>query len=154
MPKQAMPDLEWLTLDEAAVRLSPVIGHQITPSAVLRLALEERLTLSVYFPTAVFAREVIKEETNEPWIGNNVRRVGQWPPLLWGTLVDGYTLTFLEELQFLRGVFDAPLIGIERLEAEQLVAKSVGAADHTRSLYQREGCFVTDGSGRLFQLMQ
>ncbi len=48
---------EWLTLDDAAKHLSIVFGEEVTRSDVLRLALDNRLTLSVNFVNHASARK-------------------------------------------------------------------------------------------------
>lgn len=48
---------EWLTLDDAAKHLSIVFGEEVTLSDVLRLALDNRLTLSVNFVNHASARK-------------------------------------------------------------------------------------------------
>jgi hypothetical protein len=49
---------EWLTLDEAAVRLSATAGEPVTESDLLRLAIENHLQLSVFIDSNVIVRDV------------------------------------------------------------------------------------------------
>lgn len=46
----------WLTIDEAARRLSIIADEQVTESDIFRLALDHELTLSVYFAKDIYAR--------------------------------------------------------------------------------------------------
>jgi len=48
---------EWLTLEEAATHLSPLFGEVVTVADILRLALDKRLTLSVWFVNHTMARK-------------------------------------------------------------------------------------------------
>lgn len=60
---------EWLTVEEAAKRLSINSGEEVTEADILRLALDGQLTLSVYFVNHAVARrgEIVPfHETN--WI--------------------------------------------------------------------------------------
>src|ERR1700722_180618 len=59
--KNELPKLfsfkEWLTLDDAAKHLSVLFGEEVTRADILRLALDERLTLSVDFVNHANARK-------------------------------------------------------------------------------------------------
>jgi hypothetical protein len=47
----------WVTIADAAKRLSCVLGEDVTPEDVLQLAFKGRFDLSVYFPTPVLVRK-------------------------------------------------------------------------------------------------
>jgi hypothetical protein len=47
---------EWLTVAEAAAHLTIVFGEEVTEADVLRLALDGRLRLSIYFVNPIDAR--------------------------------------------------------------------------------------------------
>jgi hypothetical protein len=52
---------EWLTVADSARHLTIVFGEDVTEADVLRLALEEKLPISVYFPRPTYARQLIEE---------------------------------------------------------------------------------------------
>ena len=61
---------EWLTLPEAAKKLSISFGEDVTEAAVLRLALDGHLRLSVYFVNHAMARcgEVVSWDETDWWL--------------------------------------------------------------------------------------
>ena len=50
---------KWLSISETAQHLSIVFGEKVSEADVLRLALDKRLQLSVYFVNGVLARRVL-----------------------------------------------------------------------------------------------
>lgn len=87
---------EWVTLERAAEYIAGLLREPVLPADVLRLGLEERLTLSVYFPL----------ET----------------PFFWSTgSFEDPDAKMREEN--LAGVFDLPMLGDERLEVEKAIQR-------------------------------
>src|SRR5262245_56214195 len=53
----ALKDLrQWLTLEEAAQRFAEALSEEVSAADVLRLAIDGKLTLSLYLPVSVSAR--------------------------------------------------------------------------------------------------
>lgn len=112
---------DWLTLDDAAKHLSLMFGEGVSKADVLRLALDGRLTLSVSFVNGAKAR-------CGPMIQSDAVQWQEMPGLDGGTiriadgvlLNDGSAIRLGNEVVSLRGVYDLPMLGNERLDVEHL----------------------------------
>lgn len=110
----------WLTISEAARHLSILFGENVSEADVLRLALDRELKLSVYFlhsanarcgplvPRADAKRHAVQSENGE-----------------WLNYIDGSPVTkdlvleYTPEIMSLDGVWDLPMLGLERLDIER-----------------------------------
>lgn len=182
---------EWLTVADAARHLSIVFGEDMTEADVLRLALDRRLRLSVYFVNHATARcgNIVHLEqvdwTLVPSIkgagmqveraaGYNVEQdnalrasaklmtllkdipAAEWPnwvPLPSSLKIDGERfLDLSESITTLRGVWDLPMIGNERLDIEHEYQNLTGGPAVT--LQGLDGPFVEGRDGKICQLQE
>jgi len=110
---------EWLTAPEAAHHLSLLFGEDVRESDVLRLALDGRLTLSVHFvnDTECLRGPLVPiqeaKRDNARALGKN----GKHP--IEGVIIDDdRVIECGSEIGYIRGVWDLPMIGAERVEIE------------------------------------
>lgn len=182
---------EWLTVADAARHLSIVFGEDVTEADVLRLALDRRLRLSVYFVNHAQARcgnVVHLEQVDwelvpsikgagmrvEMAAGYSVEQdnalrasaklitllkdipVAEWPnwvPLPSCLNIDGERfLDLSESITTLRGVWDLPMIGNERLDIEHEYQNLIGGPAVT--LQGLNGPFVEGRDGKICQLQE
>lgn len=134
----------WLTVDDAAKHLSLMFGETVSKADVLRLALDGQLTLSVNFINGAEAR-------CGPMIGSDVVQWEEMPGLKGGTvrvpngimLNDGSAITLEDEVVSLRGIYDLPMLGNERLDVEHLYQQLTDGPEVT--LHGLDGAFVVAG---------
>lgn len=156
---------EWLTLDDAAKHLSIMFGEEVAVADVLRLALDDRLTLSVNFVNETYALVGTIKEASEarhvdfpvdPGAALKAKAPGEyhggWTKLCMGLrLRDSTKVIDLEEgIVALQGVYDLPMIGGERLEVEHRFQRMTGGPSVTA--VPMDGAFVSLGRGEVAQL--
>jgi hypothetical protein len=146
---------EWLTVADAARHLSIVFGEDVTEADVLRLGLDGRLRLSVYFvnhATAEQAKWVAWKEWAElvdltramdEKLGLKIEKSSQDEerPVLRG---DGRIVE-------LSGIWDLSMTGGESLDVEHQWQMMTGGAPV--ELVEMDGVLVTDVNGQLYRLM-
>ena len=172
---------EWLTVADAARHLSIVFSEDVAEADVLRLALDGRLRLSVYFVNYATARcgKVISSEETE-WalllrseecpLGRIIKRGksaelqafhDELPPderekcypLLRSLNIDGERfLNLSDEVTTLRGVWDLPMIGNEQLDIEHQYQCLTGGPSVT--LQGLDGAFVEGRDGQICQIQE
>ncbi|PSJ45378.1 hypothetical protein C7I36_04725 [Zobellella taiwanensis] len=170
---------KWLTVPEAADRLSSSFGEKVTEADVLRLALDGHLILSVSFPNKAVSKK--RAEVDEDY-SNLVARLlmgelrkeaaSLCDPLMLDILVEHFKMSahvadFIIKNNFTDlispykytavvslgeggEVFDLPLIGAERLDVEHRYQMLTGGPEIT--LHCLEGVFVIDAGGDYYQL--
>jgi hypothetical protein len=172
---------EWLTVADAARHLSIVFGEDVAEADVLRLALDRQLRLSVYFVNHAKARcgKVVRYNEAELMAaiasGNlpTDLKWHTWPPGAMATLRpdmppedaeksttmlmslridDDRYLTLSDEITTMRGVWDLPMIGNERLDIEHEYQNLTGGPAVT--LQGLDGAFVEGRDGQLCQLQE
>lgn len=134
----------WLTVDDAAKHLSLMFGETVSKADVLRLALDGQLTLSVNFINGAEAR-------CGPMIRSDEVQWEEMPGLKGGTvrvpngimLNDGSAITLEDEVVSLRGIYDLPMLGNERLDVEHLYQQLTDGPEVT--LQGLDGPFVVAG---------
>lgn len=156
---------EWLTLDDAAKHLSIMFGEEVAVADVLRLALDDQLTLSVNIVNEAYARVgTIKEASEARHVDFPVDMAaaskaktpgeyqGGWKKLCMGIpLVDSTKVIDLEKgIVALHGVYDLPMIGGERLEVEHRFQRMTGGPAVTA--VPMDGAFISLGRGQFAQL--
>lgn len=156
---------EWLTVADAARHLSIVFGDDVAEADVLRLALDGHLCLSVNFVNHARARcGVVVGYEDAEW--------GEFPAELVATLPnipdeakgkplpymkslnidDKRFLNLSDEVTTLRGVWDLPMIGNERLDIEHEYQNLTGGPAVT--LQCLDGAFVEGRDGQMCQLQE
>lgn len=182
---------KWLTIADAARHLAIVFGEDVTEADVLRLGLDGRLMLSVYFVNHARARcgKVVYldeidwrlcpslkgsgmrlQTTGEHCLDQeNVWQapaklvallkdvpVAEWPnwvALPSGLNIDGQRfLELSDSVTTLRGVWDLPMVGNERLDIEHEYQNLTGGPAVT--LQGIDGAFVEGRDGQMCQLQE
>lgn len=172
---------EWLTVADAARHLSIVFGEDVTEADVLRLALDGRLRLSVYFVNHAKARcgKVVRyseAELSEAIASGNLPQDlnwHTWPPgamaalrpdlspdiaeklavmLMSLRIDDDRYLTLDDTVTTLRGVWDLPMIGNEQPDIEHEYQSLTGGPAVT--LQGLDGAFVEGRDGEICQLQE
>lgn len=156
---------EWLTIPEAAKRMSISFGEEVTEADVFRLALDGHLRLSVNFvnhakarcgkPTAIedgewfeFPAELV---ATLPGIPEEAR--GKPLRYMSGLNIDGERcLSLSDDVTTLRGVWDLPMIGGEQSDLEHEFQMLTGGPAITLTCL--EGAFVEGPDGTLCQLQE
>jgi hypothetical protein len=150
---------KWLTLEEAARRLSSSAEESISEADVLRLALDGELILSVDF---------VNHARGKPWVRVPLEdaKTFTYDPAFFGNegapkeVITGVSLNENEVLQpletdtptTLRGVFDLTMWGAEALDVEQMYQELTDGPPV--ELMNIEGTFVKGQQGMFFQLLE
>jgi hypothetical protein len=156
---------EWLTVTETAQHLSNIFGETVSEADVLRLALDGHLKLSVNFVNYTKAKrgKVVPYEDAE-W--------SEWPPELVDTIPnlpdeakgkparvlkslnidDERYLNLDEKVTTLKGVWDLPMIGNERMDIEHEYQGLTGGPRVT--LGTIGGTFVEEKDNLICQLQE
>lgn len=145
---------KWMTVADAAVRLTDTFGESVREEDVYRFALDGHLPLSVVFVNAVksrFCRPVQSKEID--WMdmpsldGVKVVRV----PVQGRILKVGEGLFLVEDGNCpLEGLWDLPLIGGERIDVEFECQRVSGGPEVTA--VSLEGVFVSSSDGAIFEI--
>ncbi len=149
---------KWLSLEEAAQYLERKIEEQVAVRDVLRFALDGYLTLSVNLQSPKIAKKVtvkkvrMAETANAPevYVRDN-----------WGVFI-GESFSPEREIDFavpigsetfsLSGVQDTPLLGIERLFAEEQYCECLNLPKPSRKQDIIRGVTISGGPNGLYQL--
>ena len=118
---------EWLTIDEAVKQLSIELNEDVSKADIYRLALDRKLTLSVYFPNGAQARlgkivdydlaekiEVQSLDGNETVTLCNALRIDD--PFLAKQYDFLPALLLEDEITQIIGIWDMPMVGGEKLD--------------------------------------
>lgn len=156
---------EWLTVAETARHLSIVFSEDVSEADVLRLALEGHLRLSVYFVNYAKARRgQVVDYDHAEWGEFPADLAARFPnvpdeakgkplPYMRSLNIDGKRfLNLSDEVTTLRGVWDLPMIGTERLDIEHTYQNLTGGPDVT--LEGLDGAFVEGQDGQICQLQE
>lgn len=159
MPLSKLTGLrKWLSLEESAKYLERKIDERVAVTDVLRFALDGYLTLSVNLQSPKIAKKVLVKKVKmadtatspEVYIREN-----------WGVFI-GESFSPEKEIDFavpignemfnLSGVQDTPLLGIERLFAEEQYCDSLNLPKPSRKQDIIRGVTVSGGPNGLYQL--
>ena len=148
---------DWLSLPDAARYLTLSFGEEVTEADVLRLALDQRLKLSVRFVNQTHARsgeivQIDKASFREVQYreGNDPIRIYGGPIILASDGQPSHVINLATELCVLQGIYDLPMIGGERLEIEHAFQKLTSGPDVTDITL--DGVFVEGANRKIFQL--
>lgn len=166
---------EWLTVADAAKLLAITFNEEdVTEADVFRLGLDGRLRLSVYFVNHTKARCGKIVHWNElkitHGIGNaielqrhNFKKLkhifdglpidefgNHLPPIRGVGLAGNKFLTLDDEVTTLRGVWDLPMLGGEKLDVENRYQALTGGPEVT--LQDHYGAYVQGRNGQICQL--
>lgn len=157
----------WLHLPEAAQHLSIMAGEAVTVPDVLRLALDGYLTLSVNLVNVAYAKTgTIKEAGEAGYVEfpadlsaatkakSPDEYKGEMTRLCMGIPLEGTTKVIdLEDAVVpIKGVFDLPMVGGDRLHVEHCFQALTGGPAVTGVSF--DGAFLEGADGLLFQLQE
>jgi hypothetical protein len=143
---------EWLTVPEAARHLSILFGEEVGEADVLRLALDGHLTLSVFFVNhakahcgpIVSLKDAKRYKLQMP--------DGETLNTIQGLRInEGEVLELGESVVTLKGVWDLPMLGAERLDVEhwyQMLTSGPAV-----NLIVLDGAVVSREDGTMCQLL-
>lgn len=151
---------KWLTLEEAARRLSSAAEEEISLADVLRLALDGHLTISTDFVN--HARGKLWERVPMELARTFSSEGNEFPGSQPYTVLAGLRLNEKEVLQpgveygdqeplVMHGVFDLTMWGTEKLDIERLYQKLTDGPDI--DLVNLEGPFLRGDDGQIYQLL-
>ena len=165
---------EWLTVEDAAKRLSISAGEEVSEADVLRLALEGHLTLSVYFvnhargrpvriepfdeESAVKVAEEFAKSVPKPLHELDVNVLGQLLTTMRGELLpDGKRQIFFEgDMQKpdrLDGVWDLMMLGAEKLDVEHAYQNLTGGPG-VELICLGGPLVASEDQGKIFQVLE
>ena len=131
---------EWLTLEEAANYLTACLNEPVTQADTIRLAIDGHLTLSVNFVNSVYAR-CGKAIPNSEHVGGGIPFNGR------------DVLMFDDNISYLSGIYDLPMIGGEIYDCEHKLQKLTGGPLVLTS--EIRGAFVrSNQSGYYYQIQE
>lgn len=143
---------EWLTLDEAAIHISNVLGEPATTADLYRFALDGHLKLSVNFVNGAQVREGkwVKTEQVEFDLVETDMFTGKKLPTPY-LLPKNYELRFSEDdwirldepVVHIRGIWDLTMVGAEKLDVEHYYQQLTSGLAVT--LVAMDGAFVQRG---------
>lgn len=137
---------EWLSLEDAAKRLSIDFDEDVSVADVLRLGQDKHLRLSVHFVNYVYAKkgEVVEIKSGEH-AERDINMMNNSPDI-----GEGRYLNIGDDVFKLSGVYDLAMIGCECLDVEDKFhsLQSGPAVTLCRSL----GAFVKNSDGSILQL--
>ena len=138
---------QWLTVPDAAKRLSLDLDEEVTEADVLRLALDGHLALSVRFvnPVTAFAATVIPLNEAPTIEGPDGEKVYAAP-----TIGDDKALISDDRPTTLTGVYDLPFLGGEQLDVEHRYQALTNGSPV--EVFCPHGTFVSGPGGTLLQL--
>lgn len=148
---------QWLTVEDAAKHLSIVFGEDVSVADVFRLAIDCELTLSVNFVNGAHGRPGVLVPINEATYKEVVFPGPNKEPLrLYGgpkistNGVESHVLVLEKRVVSLRGVWDLPMIGGERIVVEDWYQQLTHGPEATD--VPMDGAFVRAVDGQLCQL--
>lgn len=151
---------QWLSIEESARYLTESVKTPLQPQDVIRLALDEHLSLSLYFPSVVYARRVrIVQRTMKSLVDALDNFVQENRGIYLGAsfeperLID-YAEPEDESVTFLKGIHDVPLLGEERRIAESLYCGYSQLPLPHRSGDTPRGLLLSMGDNGLYQVQR
>lgn len=171
---------KWLTLEDAAKRISISLGDDVRPVDLLQFALDGQLTLSVNFVNDAIGYEAIKPDEPSAVILAAIRMAASMakapkPPAgskaLHSEVLGKWYAKFIKntyglnehqiaesiqglhktgDLLRISGVWDLPMIGAEILEVQDAMLEMMDVS--CIEMTNIDGCFVESKDGRIVQL--
>lgn len=169
---------EWLSLTDAAKYLNIILGEEVSTADVLQLAIDGRLTLSIWLTTPIPAkavtlttlrssleklnlanhesgaplsdkldllRPISNTDNTDHWhaFGKSLEKYWSWRRennLVENFLQTGDRICIAEGVDDLRGLYDLPMIGGERLDVESELSLLLGGEECETTCIS--GCFL------------
>jgi len=132
---------EWVTISDAAKNLSLTFKEDLTEADILRFCLDEQLKLCIHFSNKFPAKSTkvvsIKSEGFPTFDGVNSSIVGD----------DALSIR-ADEIHYLEGLYDVPMIAGNKLGIEQKYQKIIGVGE----LEAEYGSVLVERDGQMFSL--
>ncbi|MDT0225683.1 hypothetical protein N7583_07870 [Serratia marcescens] len=151
---------KWLSIEESAKYLERKIEEQVAVTDVLRFALDGHLTLSVNLQSPKIAKkvEIKKLKMGDTATHREVYVRDNWGVYIGESFSPNRLIDFASpvgnDLTSLSGVQDTPLLGIERLFAEEQYCACLGLPKPSRKQDIIRGVMIDAGPAGLFQLQR
>ena len=152
---------DWLTVPDAARSLTGLLEEEVSETDVLRLTLDGHLKLSVDFVNGATARcgKVVPYEDAEWYPPGYFAKMypekekNELPPVMKDLVIDGERVLKLDKnIVHIRGIYDLPMFGAERLDVEHAYQNLTGGPEVTLTVL--EGAFVEGQDGLMYQLQE
>lgn len=151
---------KWLSIEESAKYIERKIDEPVSIADVLRFALDGFLTLSINLQSPKIARKV---EIKKIKMGDTIGQKEVYVKDNWGVYIGesfspdriiDFATPIGCDLTTLKGVQDTPLLGIERLHAEEQYCNCLGLPKPSRKQDVIRGVTINGGPAGLFQLQK
>ncbi|EAA8037528.1 hypothetical protein JRK10_002346 [Salmonella enterica] len=150
----------WLSLTEAAQYVEHSIGEPVKVHDLLRFALDGHLTLSINLQSPRTARRVVITQKTMGEVINRIevfvernRGIYTGESFSFGRYID-FAEPESTELITLSGVYDTPLLGIEKIFAESQYCKALDLPLPSRAQDVLRGVIIDCGVNGLFQIQE
>ncbi len=143
---------EWLTLDEAAIHISSILGEPATVADLYRFALDDNLTISVDFVNHACARKGkwLKTEQvefcffeNDFFSGEKLDKPYSMPTNSEIRVSDDEWISLEKPVVSIKGIWDLTMVGAEKLDIEHYYQQLTSGLEVT--LVAIDGVFVQQG---------
>lgn len=140
---------EWLTLEEASKQMSLLFNEHVEPKDIIKLAIEGQFRLSVYLRRCFFGRNwVIKEVDDDQFLpiieDSAIKQITGFDVCTGNPLRPESNLIQFEDLVPVSGLWDLPMIGTEKTEAEKAFFSIIGEPIYTTPSYVGFFVYSTD----------
>ena len=147
---------DWISVESASKHLALIFGEEVSEADILRFALDGKLVLSVNFVNGGHARagelipiqDATYEEVVFPLSKEPLRLYGG--PKIYTDGIESHILKLNKEIVSLRGIYNLPMIGGERIEVERQYQQLTGGPEATN--VPMDGAFVEAHNGILCQI--
>lgn len=145
---------EWLTLEKSADYLSDMLGESVLVTDLFRLALDNKLALSIRFLDSVPALpgKLISDEDYFTRESEEVTGEDYWDysdayipidTLTSSESVDDNTWFIYEDAALnIQGIFDLSMLGLESIDIEKRYLDELGEFSYTPERYHEQGVFL------------
>lgn len=142
---------EWLRLSEAAHQISETLGEEFDVTEILSLCVDKFLTLSINFATGTLVRPgKLVDFAGTKWVDKPDSNNKSY--MMSTEVGDNEYINFTDEAYPIKGIFDLPMMGMERQFVSGMIDPKQGVVLPTQSIL---GAFVVDSIDRtnIFQII-
>ncbi len=154
---------DWLTLDDAAGHLSILFRENLRVADILRLALDGHLILSVNLVNHAYARCGTVVELDDVIWSESTVIIKHWPepeskgvkkirPMKSLDIGGNKYLNLSSRTKVIKGVWDLPMIGNEKLHVENYYQQLIGGP--AVKLIHLKGAFLSKADEEIWQLQE
>lgn len=146
---------KWLTIDEAAQRLSIELGEEVTKADILQLAVEEQLRMSVYIPHdwegKICDITTDKEKADSEYTDVVTSEYGVLRFYKYSKCRDSQFIKVNPEVFCVRaGIYELTMIGQEKLDLEYDLRESLNLEQSL--VYSLDGFYVQTANGTVIEI--